>query len=74
MTLTTRVTELLEAPDARLITEQAVASMNDEANRRRAFREWLKDDFKAEFINGEVIMYSPVMRRHLNSSGNLTTV
>lgn len=52
MTLTTRVTELLEAPDARLITEQAVASLNDEANRRRAFREWLKDDFKARFVNG----------------------
>ncbi len=72
--MTTRVAELLEAPDAHLVIEQAVAVLNNEANRRRAFREWLQDDFKAEFINGEVIMHSPVKRRHLNSSGNLTTL
>ena len=72
--IATRVAELLEAPDAHLVIDQARAILNDEANRRRAFREWLKDDFKAEFINGEVIMQSPVKRRHLNSSGNLTTL
>ncbi len=66
--LATRVNELLEAPDARLVIERAQAILNDEAERRRAFREWLRDDVKAEFINGEVIMHSPVKRRHLDAT------
>ena len=56
-----------------LIIEQARAILNDEANRRRTYREWPQDDFKAEcrpaeFINGEAIMHSPVKRRHLTAS------
>ncbi len=66
--LANRVAELLEAPDAKLVIERAQAILNDEANKRRAFREWLSDDVKAEFINGAVIMHSPVKRRHLNAS------
>jgi Uma2 family endonuclease len=42
--------------------------LNDESQRRRAFYEWLRDDVKAEFINGEVIMHSPVVRGHLRAS------
>lgn len=66
--LSTRVNELLEAPDAKLVIERAQAILADEAQRRKAFREWLRDDIKAEFINGEVIMHSPVKRRHLDAS------
>lgn len=66
--LETRVADLLEAPDAKLVIERAQAILADEAQRRRAFREWLRDDIKAEFINGEVIMHSPVKRRHLDAS------
>lgn len=66
--LANRVAELLEAPDAKLVIERVQAVLDDEAKRRRAFREWLRDDVKAEFINGEVIMHSPVKRRHLVAS------
>ena len=66
--LETRVADLLEAPDAKLVIERAQAILADENERRRAFREWLRDDVKAEFINGEVIMHSPVKRRHLDAS------
>jgi Uma2 family endonuclease len=66
--LSTRVNDLLEAPDAKLVIERAQAILADEAERRRSFREWLRDDIKAEFINGEVIMHSPVKRRHLDAS------
>ncbi|AQG79791.1 hypothetical protein AWR27_10915 [Spirosoma montaniterrae] len=69
--LSTRVHDLLEAPDAKLVIERAQAILADEANRRRAFREWLRDDVKAEFINGEIIMHSPVKRRHLDATQNL---
>lgn len=66
--LETRVADLLEAPDAKLVIERAQAILANENERRRAFREWLRDDVKAEFINGEVIMHSPVKRRHLDAS------
>ena len=72
--LETRVAELLEAPDAKLVIERAQAILADESKRRRAFREWLCDDVKAEFINGEVIMHSPVKRRHLDATQNLLTL
>ncbi|WP_080055233.1 Uma2 family endonuclease [Spirosoma aerolatum] len=66
--LSTCVNDLLEAPDAKLVIERAQVILADEAQRRKAFREWLRDDIKAEFINGEVIMPSPVKRRHLDAS------
>lgn len=66
--LDNRVHDLLEAPDAKLVIERAQAILADEAQRRRAFREWLRDDVKAEFINGDVIMHSPVKRRHLDAT------
>lgn len=69
--LTTRIADLLEAPDARLVIERVQAILDDETQRRRAFREWLTDEVKAEFINGEVIMHSPVRRRHLDATQNL---
>lgn len=72
--LNSRVHDLLEAPDAKLVIERAQAILADEAQRRRAFREWLRDDVKAEFINGDVIMHSPVKRRHLDATQNLTTL
>lgn len=72
--LTEYVTELLEAPDVQLIINRVQAVLNDEKKRRQSFYEWLTDDVKAEFINGEVIMHSPVKRRHLRASGNLSTL
>lgn len=72
--LESRVHDLLEAPDAKLVIERAQAILADEAERRRSFREWLPDDVKAEFINGEVIMHSPVKRRHLDATQNLLTL
>ena len=68
------MTELLDAPDARLIIARVQAILDDETQRRRSFYEWLRDDVKAEFINGEVIMHSPVRQGHLRANGNLTTL
>lgn len=66
--------ELLDAPDAQLIINRVQAMLDDEKKRRQEFYEWLQDDVKAEFINGEVIMHSFVKRRHLRANGNLTTL
>ncbi len=66
-----RIESLLEAPSAYIVIEKTQAILANESERRRAFREWLRDDVKAEFINGEVIMHSPVKRRHLDATQNL---
>jgi len=62
------IAELLDAPDAQLIIDRVQTALNDEKKRRNEFYEWLQDDVKAEFINGKVVMHSPVKRRHLRSS------
>lgn len=38
--------------------------MNDEIRRRHEFREWITPSIKAEFINGEIVLHSPVKRKH----------
>lgn len=72
--MTDFVADLFDAPDAQLIINRVQRMLDDEKKRRQEFYEWLQDDVKAEFINGEVIMHSPVKRRHLRASGNLTTL
>jgi Putative restriction endonuclease len=65
------VVRLLNAPDVKLIIGRVQTALNTEAKRRHKFYEWLRDDVKAEFINGEVIMHSPVFRRHLRASKHI---
>ena len=65
---------LLDAPDVKLIIARTQAVLADETKRRQSFYEWLTDDIKAEFINGQVVMHSPVRRGHLNANGNLYTL
>lgn len=38
--------------------------MAQEKVAREKFREWLRPDVKAEFINGEVVVHSPALWRH----------
>ena len=54
----------MESPDAPKQIKALVDAMEDEKRRRSDFREWLTPHIKAEFINGEVIIHSPVKRRH----------
>ena len=65
------VDRLLDEPNVVFILEKVQTALADEAERRRAFYDWIKEDQKAEFINGEIIMHSPVKRNHLNVVGNL---
>ena len=47
------------------------ASDKSEIQHRKQFYQDISEDDKVEFINGKVIMHSPVKRRHLESSGKL---
>ncbi|MDZ7877782.1 MAG: Uma2 family endonuclease [Saprospiraceae bacterium] len=67
------VAKILQSPNALTIAQELQQAVTDEAKRRHAFREWLDEDKKAEFINGEVvIMHSPVKKRHSRVSKLLT--
>ena len=56
--------QLLESPKAPQIIQQVQAILADEQNRRRAFYEWMNEDMKAEFINGEIVVHSPALHKH----------
>lgn len=58
------VAQLLEHPSPHRVWREVDERLRKEAADRKAFREWLKPDIKAEFINGEIIMHSPAKRRH----------
>jgi Uma2 family endonuclease len=60
------VEEILKKPTARLLIEEAVRLLNEETQKRSAFRNWVDESIKAEFINGEVILHSPAKNKHLS--------
>ncbi len=62
---------LLDAPNLRLLLDKAEAALQTEAQQRQAFYDWVREDHKAEFINGEVILHSPVKERHWAAVGNI---
>ncbi|QKZ13690.1 Uma2 family endonuclease [Spirosoma sp. KUDC1026] len=62
--MTELAAQLLESPKAPQIIRQVQAILNDEQKRRQAFYEWMDDDMKAEFINGEVVVHSPALEKH----------
>lgn len=64
MALTELAAQLLESPTAPQIIQQVQAILNDEKVRRQAFYQWMDDDVKAEFINGEIVVHSPALHRH----------
>lgn len=63
--------QLLHSPDAYLLIEQATATLHRENERRAAFYDEITEQEKVEFINGEVVVHSPVMKRHNVVSGLL---
>lgn len=59
------ISEILNEPDAYFLIQAAqAAALDDEKKRRIAFYNNITEQEKAEFINGEIIVHSPVMKRH----------
>jgi hypothetical protein len=56
---------LLELPDLPRLSEEIRVVLRIEKARRQAFRDALRPDQKAEFINGVVIYHSPASLQHL---------
>lgn len=65
------VAEILKRPNALHLVQEASRVLQEEQKRRAEFREWISEDIKAEFINGEVIIHSPAKLGHIDATGNL---
>jgi Uma2 family endonuclease len=62
------IEQLLRSPRLPMVAEQLGALVADEAARRQHFIDTVLESEKAEFINGEKVVHSPVKFRH-----NVTT-
>ena len=68
------IAELSRLPQLSLVVQGLNELLAAEQQRRQEFYVRLKDDDKAEFINGEIIYQSPVKARHSAASDNLLTL
>jgi Uma2 family endonuclease len=60
------VDKILASPNAFQQIENLNEAMASEKERRHDFRQWITPSVKAEFINGELVLHSPVKKRHFD--------
>lgn len=65
---------LKEAPDILLLMEELQQSIAEEAKERQKFYDLVHENLKAEFINGEIVLHSPVKMRHWEVSMHLSSL
>ena len=65
---------LLKSPKLSLYARAIQTYLDEEYQKRESFYDWLTEDIKAEFINGEVVVQTPAKNRHTVASMNLSTV
>ena len=58
------VDKILKSPNAPMQIRASQEAILLENNKRQEFREWVTPSMKAEFINGSIVMHSPVKRKH----------
>lgn len=56
--------QLKAMPNVALLIERINEELKNEAKQREAFYELVHEKVNAEFINGKIVMHSPVRRRH----------
>ncbi len=54
--------------------EELIEAMNAEKQKRKDFYNWVTPNIKAEFINGEVVIHSPVKSIHWRVLDNLVSL
>jgi len=68
------VKELLSKSQAPLIVKRVNEELLKEQQKRQEFYEWVDEDMKAEFINGEIVIHSPVMKEHNDATKGLLSL
>ena len=66
------VNKIKAEPNALLIIDRVQRELEEEKKKRQEFYDLIHEDIKAEFINGEIVMHSPVMLRHWKTSMSLS--
>ena len=67
------VSQILASHQAYDILDKASQRLQQEARQRQAFYALIHENVKAEFINGQTVMHSPVRGRHWMASINIST-
>jgi Uma2 family endonuclease len=65
------IAAILESPDAPQSLAFLQQRLDEERQRRQQFYADIDDDMKVEFINGEVVIHSPVKKEHTDAVGGL---
>ncbi len=74
ITISPMLEPLLKSPKLNQYARELKHYLDEESHRRERFYEWLTEDVKAEFINGEVIVQTPAKRKHTTASMNLSAL
>ncbi len=68
------VKEILSKPQAQLVVERVNEELVKELRKRQEFYDLVHDNMKAEFINGEIIIHSPEVKEHNDSTKGLLSL
>jgi Uma2 family endonuclease len=68
------VETLARSPKLPRLLDELQRLLREEAERRERFYRELREDQKAEFINGEVVVQSPAKVKHLNATKRLLKI
>ncbi len=66
--------KIWSSPDAPQQIEALYEALQEEKKRRNDFRQWITPAIKAEFINGEVVLHSPVKKKHFSVTDLLSSL
>lgn len=66
--------QLVQSPHAVKIMEAAQTVLDKEKSERQRFYDLTHENFKAEFINGEIVLHSPARLQHLEVSMKLSAL
>ncbi|WP_342086819.1 Uma2 family endonuclease [Dyadobacter sp. OTU695] len=65
------VSEIMNVPDAYLVLDAVQKALDEERKRRLKFYNDITEQEKVEFINGKIVVHSPVKMKHNQASLNL---
>ncbi|MBE7531248.1 MAG: Uma2 family endonuclease [Chloroflexi bacterium] len=65
---------ILKSPKLPLYARALQSYLDEEHYKRESFYDWLTEDIKAEFINGEVVVQTPAKKQHTDAVVNLTSL
>ena len=74
MRLSPILKEIKRSPNLRSLIDELESSWKREQDKRLDFYNWVTPDMKAEFIGGEIIVHSPVVKKHNEITVNLIMI